>query len=150
MQKLRFFFIGFGFFWLFLWSILGSLIGVKLNRIALSAGPALDQIDPWQKKLLTQAHSHMNMMGITMILIGMTLGLLRGMIANKYIKTVCFVHLFSVALFGFGLVAEAFYPSEMGHISWAVGVTTLGGCGYMLTMMIWACFFFSFSLKQKS
>lgn len=150
MQKLRFFFIGLGFFWLFLWSILGSLIGVKLNRIALSSGPSLDQIDPWQKKLLTQAHSHMNMMGITFILMGLTLGFLRGVVAKSHIKAVCFLHLFSVVFFGFGLVAEAFYPSEMGRISWAIGMTTLGGCGYMLTVMIWGCFFLSFTLKQKA
>lgn len=147
MQKIKLLFTGFGFLWLFLWSILGSLIGIKLNFIAAS-GVHLDQVDAWQKKLLTQAHAHMNMMGITLILIALTLNMLRGVVSDRYLKMVCFVNLVSVILFGSGLVAEAFNPSEAGHISFAMFITTFGGAGYMFSMAIWGCFFFFSGFKK--
>jgi len=147
MQKLRFFFIGFGFFWIFLWSILGSLIGVKMNSMA-THGTAIDFTATWQQKLLTQAHAHMNMMAITLILMASTWPFLKHSFSDALLKKTSLLHFFSLILFGFGLVAEAFLPTERGHVSFAVLITTCGAAGFMLSTAAWGSFFLYMSQKK--
>lgn len=141
MQKIRNLFIGAGFFWIFAWSIVGSILGVRINLLA-QREVNNSTFMLWEKSVLASAHAHMNVMGITTILIGVSMVFIATRFRETWIKCVAGANLASVPLFGAGLCFEAFYPPNDGMMSWCTGITALGGIIYMLTMAIWAGFFF--------
>ncbi len=137
-----------GFFWIFAWSIFGSILGAKINQIIITGA------DPsWlvgvQKSILTAAHSHMNNMAITLILFALSLNYIRSFISPKVINTVCFMQLISIPVFGIGMLFEAFYPPVVGHLSFFAILVALGGILYMISICVWSCFFLLSSLKSK-
>lgn len=146
MQKLRNLFIGAGFFWIFTWSIVGSILGVRINLLAQREVKE-SALMLWEKSVLASAHAHMNVMGITTILIGMSMVFIATRFRETWIKSVAGANLASVPLFGLGLCLEALYPPANGMMPWCAGITALGGIVYMVTMAIWAGFFFLAAMR---
>ncbi|MES2615170.1 MAG: hypothetical protein V4591_07135 [Bdellovibrionota bacterium] len=147
MQKLKLFLIGCGFFWIFAWSVFGSLLGAKINLVVAS-GSDLMWLVGLQKSLLTAAHSHMNSMAISLILFALTISHISSFISKYMIKVVCFGNLISIPIFGFGMLLEAFYPPAAGHFSVFTALVALGAILYMITVMFWASFFILGCIKK--
>ncbi len=148
VQRLKYLLIGAGFFWIFAWSVFGTLIGAKINLI-YTTGADQSWLAGAQKSLFTAAHSHMNSMALTTILFGLTLPYLNGLIPTNLIKTVALLNLISVPCFGFGLLLESFYPPIIGQWSPFIIMSSLGAVFYMLTMAVWCGFFLMASLKRS-
>lgn len=149
MQKLKLSLIGFGFFWIFSWSVFGSILSSQIETFSST------NIDPtaymsWQRTLLRTAHAHMNAMGITTILIGLTIPHIKGYINEKIVKKIAFVNLASVPIFGVGITLKAFYPPDNGRISLVTGVAATGGIIYIITIAIWSAVFIFSSMKKNS
>ena len=140
MQKLKLLLIAFGFFWIFAWSVFGSILGAKINLI-LATGANSSWLVGVQKNLLAAAHAHMNSMSIILILLALSLNQIKGFVSNRIIKIICLTNLISMPLFGMGLLFEAFYPSASGSLSIFTAVAALGAILYMLTIGIWSSFF---------
>jgi hypothetical protein len=62
---------------------------------------------------------------------------------------VSFTNLFSVPLFGLGLLMEAFFPPARGNLSPWTGLVAFGGIFYMMSMAIWSSFFILAYVKSK-
>ena len=147
LQKLKLFLIGTGFFWIFAWSVFGSILGARINQIMVTAANPSWLIGV-QKSVLTAAHSHMNNMAITLILFGMTISQIRGFVSNRAITLTCFLNLVSIPIFGFGMVFEAFYPTVNGNLSFFTFVVAIGAILYMMTTVVWSSFFILAYLKK--
>lgn len=106
LQKIRALMIAIGFSWILCASILGSLIGAKINQII-----AYDSHDPWlsglEKTLFISTHSHLNLMGVITILLGTTLPLLWKQIQKKWLRFLVICNLISTPIFVSGLFAKA-------------------------------------------
>ena len=140
LQKLKRFLIGSGFFWIFSWSVFGSLIGAKINLI-LATQANVTWLQSVQRSLLTTAHAHMNNMSVTLILMALSLNLIREFVSEKIIRLICVTNLISIPLFGIGLLFEACYPTTQGSFSsWTV-LVAVGGIAYMITILLWSVFF---------
>ncbi len=148
MQRLKFFMIGFGFFWMFLWAVIGSLLGAKLNHI-YATGSNVSWLHSVEKSLIKTAHAHMNSMAMTTILMGLCLPPLAGYIPTKWIKFTIISHLLSLPLFGFGLLLEAFYPTQIGQLSILLFVKSMGAILFMISLALWSGFFFSNLVLKK-
>jgi hypothetical protein len=147
LQKLKLFLIGSGFFWIFAWSVFGSILSAKINLIIVSGVDSAWLIG-LQKSLLTAAHSHMNNMAITTILFGLTISQIDGLISKLIIKLVCLINLISIPFFGLGLLLEAFYPPVSGHFSVFTAFSAFGGVLYLLTVAVWSSFFIFSYVKR--
>jgi hypothetical protein len=150
MNHLRFLLVGFGFMYIFVGSILGSLLGAQLNRIVAASG-SYDALWTWQKQLLSTAHAHLNVMSMTLILMGFSIPMLGGIVSHKWIRRCVGSVLYAVPLFCVGLFCEAFSPPAKGEVSYYTGLTALGGAVYMVVMGVWAAFLITgyFKSKQK-
>lgn len=149
LQKLKLFLMGSGFFWIFAWSVFGSILGAKINLLIIS-GADSNWLVGLQKSLLTAAHSHMNNMAITLILFALTMNQIRSFISFKTIKMICLLQLVSIPLFGVGMLGEAFYPPMASHVSILTGIVALGGILYMISLVIWSSFFILALQSSKS
>lgn len=139
MLKLRPFLIGWGFLWVFLSTTSGSILGAKINLIrAAQSDPAW--LVGWEKMLLTSAHAHVNLMGITTILFGLTSSQISG---RLFFKTAVFSQAAAPPIFGFGLCLEAYHPPYLGQISWFTAVSAVGGALYILSVGLWCAVFFA-------
>ena len=147
MQKFKLFFVGCGFFWIFLWSVFGSLLGAKINLLIVT-----NQNSTWfgslEQSLLTAAHAHMNSMSITLILMGLSMTYLQGLFSTKIIKIVSATNLISIPVFGLSMMMEAFHPPVVNAFSPWTFLVALGGILYMMTMAIWSGFFFLASFQK--
>ena len=103
----------------------------------------------WQRTLLRSAHAHMNSMGITTILIGISLPHIKNMISEKKIKLIILTNLVSIPIFGFGIILEAFFPEVIGKISIVSAISAIGGIFYILTIAIWSSLFIFSSMKKN-
>lgn len=148
LQKYKYLLIGLGFFWMVAWSIFGSLLAVQIQQLGLSEVQATETMLQ-QRSLLKSAHAHMNTMGLSTILVGLTLPLIIPFFSEKLIKTLIKLYVISIPLFGLGLLLEAFFPNELGKISIPTGISALGGGLYILTLAIWSALFL-FKYLQKN
>ena len=103
MQKIKFFFIGFGFLWIFIWSVIGSIIGVQL-----AATHQPETLFNASKEILVSAHAHMNVMGMTMILYALILNYMFLKMSKQWFMAISACMLFGPIFFGLGLLGEAF------------------------------------------
>lgn len=149
LQKIRYFLIGLGFFWIFCATILGSLIGTKINTIL-----AHDPSSPWmlglQKMLLISAHSHLNLMAIVTILIGVVLEFLWGRVSTQWVKAAVACNVFATPLFVCGLLLKSLFIED-GNANFYTGLMTFGAILYILSIgLIAAIFLFLFVSSQHS
>jgi hypothetical protein len=148
LQKYKLFLIGIGFFWIFSWCIFGSILGAQV-KLLNSTAVTPSEFMIWQRTLLRSAHAHMNSMGITTILIGLSIPHIKNMISEKKIKIIILTNLVSIPIFGFGIILEAFFPDIIGKISLISAISAIGGIFYILTMAIWSSLFIFSAMKKN-
>jgi hypothetical protein len=149
LHKLKMCIIGLGFFWLFAWSVFGSILGSQIE-VLNSTNLEPSAFMTWQRTLLRSAHAHMNSMGITTILIGLTIPHIKGYIHEKFIKQITLSNIISIPIFGIGIVMESFYPPMNGKISFVTGVAATGGIIYIITIAMWSALFIFSAMKKNS
>jgi len=149
LYRTKQFLIGFGFFWLFSWSILGSILGARIQQLALTK---LDTtwVSSWEFTLLKTAHTHMNLMGITTILIALSIPHIRTFVSDKFLLKILVTNLLSIPIFGLGLILEAFTPPVYGSIPWATGITAIGAIFYLLSIGTWASLFIASAFVKRT
>lgn len=148
LQKIRYFIIAVGFFWILCASLIGTLIGAKINTILMQ-----DLNHPWlfglEKVLLISAHSHLNLMGTLTILIGIILHFLWGQIPKHWLKIILFCDLLSTPFFVCGLLLKAFVQSTSGLFVVSTIITASGAILFVISIVgFTSCFFFLFISKQ--
>ena len=148
LQKFKMIVIGLGFFWIFSWCIFGSILGAQIETLSASLFEPSGYM-VWQRTLLRSAHAHMNSMGITTILIGLSIAHIRSAISEKKIKTIIILNLVSIPTFGLGIILEAFFPVIIGKFSLVTTLSAIGGIFYILTMAIWSSLFIFSALKKN-
>ncbi len=147
LQRTKLLLIGLGFFWIFAWSVFGSILGSRIEIMsATNADPTW--LIGWQRTLLRSAHAHMNLMGITTILIGLTLNHLRTYFSQKNAKLLIIINTVSIPIFGFGIVLQAFYPNSNGTVSPVTAIAALGGILYIISIGIWSALFIFSAMKK--
>jgi hypothetical protein len=145
-MRLSRFLIGTGFSWMMFWSIAGSLIGARINLVASSAETTW--LQSWERTLLRTAHAHMNLMSITLILMGLTYVQALGLGGQKLVSKTCAFACASLPIFGLGLVLEAYFPPQSGSVSLVTAVTALGGIVYILCIAIWGALFLFGAMRK--
>ncbi|WGL58756.1 hypothetical protein QEJ31_09485 [Pigmentibacter sp. JX0631] len=148
MQKYKFLLIGLGFFWIAAWSIFGSILAVLIQQITISQIPTSEFMQN-QRTLLKSAHAHMNVMGYSAILLGLSLNIILPYFSKKLLKIIIITFLTSIPIFGTGLILEAFNPDQIGKISYATAISATGGGLYILAMFIWSSLFLFRYLKKN-
>lgn len=140
MQKYKFLLIGLGFFWIAAWSIFGSILAVLIQQMTISQIPSSEFMQI-QRALLKSAHAHMNVMGYSAILLGLSLNFIAPYFSKRLIKSNILTFLLSVPIFGAGLILEAFNPNEIGKISYSTAISAIGGGLYILSLFLWSGLF---------
>ena len=148
MQKYKFLLIGLGFFWIAAWSIFGSILAVIIQQITISQIPTSEFMQT-QRTLLKSAHAHMNVMGYSAIFLGLSLHIIIPYFPKKILKFNMIAFLFSIPIFGIGLILEAFNPDQIGKVSYPTAISAIGGGLYILTMFIWSGLFLFRFLKKN-
>lgn len=144
MNKFGKFLIGFGFLWLALWGLFGSLLGVQVTNVATSI--STEWLSSWERVLLRTAHSHMNSMAIVIILMGVVI---RPMGHKTFVLArFAALTLLSVIVFGGGLVYEAFAFAEGPQWSVATALVGLGATGYIVGTIAFGSYFIAGALRK--
>lgn len=138
LQNIRYLMIGLGFFWIFCATVLGTLIGAKINT-ALTHDINGSWLFGLQKTLLVSAHSHMNLMSMITILIGLVLSFIWGQVSSKLLKYAIFFNLISMPLFVFGLLLKALFLESNQFLF--TGVMAFGAILYIISVGIFSSFF---------
>ena len=136
LQKIRYLLLGLGFLGIFLSTILGSLIGAKINSYLLTSHNPI-WLQSLEKTLLVSAHSHFNLMAIVMMLMGLSLHLVWKKPYLTILPFVVWINIVSVPIFVCGLICKAF-------VSYSVvvsGIAALGAIGYMISIAVYAGLF---------
>ncbi len=150
MQKYKYLLIGLGFFWIVAWSIFGSILAVQIQQLILSQVQESEAM-VIQRTLLKTAHAHMNTMGLSAVLVGLSINSVIPYFPTTLLKVIIYLFISSIPLFGIGLILEAFIPNELGKISLATSLSAIGGGLYILTVAVWsALFLFKFLQKNGS
>ncbi len=150
MQKYKYLLIGLGFFWIVAWSIFGSILAVQIQQLILSQVQESEAMVV-QRTLLKSTHAHMNTMGLSAVLVGLSLNSIAPYFSVRLLKALIFLFISSIPLFGLGLLFEAFLPNELGKISIPTSLSALGGGIYILSLAVWsALFLFKFLQKNGS
>lgn len=150
MQKYKYLLIGLGFFWIVAWSIFGSILAVQIQQLILSQVQESEAM-VIQRTLLKTAHAHMNTMGLSAVLVGLSINSIVPYFPTTVLKVIIYLFISSIPLFGIGLILEAYIPNELGKISLATSLSALGGGLYILTVAVWsALFLFKFLQKNGS
>ena len=133
------FLIGFGFVWMTLWAIVGSLLGAKINA-AIMAGDNT-WIASIERSLFRTAHAHMNSMAVVVVLLGLTFVPAQHFASRKTLVRAAAAAVVGVVVFGLGLSLEAFFPPQRGELAWPAAVSALGGIAYILSVGFWGMLF---------
>lgn len=129
--------IGLGFFWIFCATVLGSLVGARIN--AVIAHDVGDWLQSLQKMLLVSAHAHMNLMAIVTILVGLTLNLMWGQVSRSLLNLAIFLNIFSMPVFVFGILLDALFIGQYQLLF--TGIIALGAAFYIISIGILASIF---------
>ncbi len=148
LQKLKMLVIGLGFFWIFAWCIFGSILAAQIETLRSSLIESSGFM-VWQRTLLRSAHAHMNSMGITTILIGLSIEHIKTVLSEKKLKMIIFLNLISIPIFGLGIILEAFFPVIIGKLSLVTAFSAIGGIIYILTIAILSSLFIFTAMKKK-
>lgn len=144
--RLSRFLIGIGFFWMLFWTVIGGLLGAKINATIIASETSW--LESLNRTLLRSAHAHMNTMGMSLILMGLCANNALKICSLKTTQWLAGVSLVGVFLFGLGLICEAYVSVIDGNI-WPSLVTILGGFLYMLGLAGWGTVFFTASRRRK-
>lgn len=136
-----------GFAWIFIWSVLGGLLGAQVNRIAASAETSW--LQSWQRMLLRTAHAHMNSMGVILVLMGLVSLRVASSQNRKILNLALNCALVGIPIFGFGLLCEAYNAPTASGMSLAAGITVAGGCLYLASLALWTLLLLSKRGLQK-
>jgi hypothetical protein len=132
--KLRATLIGFGFLWISLWAIAGSLMGYKINE-EIVAGQ-IEWLSSLQRTLLRSTHAHMNTMALLSICAGLAAPFLSRELGEKLTVKLGLGLIVCIVVFGSGMALEVIFPPSQGHFSNGAIVTALGGSGFILINLI--------------
>lgn len=133
MDNLRYRLIGFGFTWMALWALIGSLMGYRLQE-ELVAGQHI-WLDSLQRNLLRSTHAHMNSMAMVSIASGLAMPLLRRTLSVRKLAALSIALPLSIIVFGCGMVLETLWPPAAGNPSSGGIVTALGGSVFIIVML---------------
>ncbi len=148
LQKFKMIVIGLGFFWIFTWCIFGSILAAQIETLRSSLVEPSEYMI-WQRTLLRSAHAHMNSMGITTILIGLSIEHIKEALTDKKLKIIIILNLISIPVFGLGVILEGFFPVIIGKFSLVTVLSAIGGIIYIITMAIWSSLFIFSALKKN-
>ena len=141
MNRLRCLLLSFSFLWIFLWSIFGTLIASRITTFAQTQVP-LPKEEQWLIQLLTSAHSHMNVMSLLIGILGISLPLLFPYFSLKILTRLSYGLVFSIILFGAGLLMEAFHFPFLQNSFFILVPASLGAVGFILSVGIFGVLFF--------
>jgi hypothetical protein len=130
MHHLRCRLIAFGFLWMALWAVFGSLLGYRLQE-EIIAGQS-NWVDSLERSLMRSAHAHMNSMALVAIVTGLVLPIVGRTLSARTLGVVSLALPGSIAVFGAGLVWEAFAPPQAGVSSMGSIVAALGGSVFII------------------
>lgn len=139
MPRFSRFLIGFGFAWMALWAIFGSLLGARINAAILAGEDAY--VQSWARTLFRTAHAHMNSMAMAVVLIGLTFVPARRLASQRTLIRAAGASVVGMVVFGCGMTLEAFFPPARGAISWAAAMSAVGGIAYILAVGAWGALF---------
>ena len=146
LQKIRNLMIGLGFFWIFCSTVLGSIVGMKINTML-----AHDASNTWvfglQKTLLVSAHSHMNLMAIITILIGLVLGFVWGQVSNRLIKFAILCNTLAMPLFVCGLLLKSIFINTSASV-FLTQLMAFGAILYIISIGIFASIFLYLFIRK--
>jgi len=128
-----------GFLWITLWAVVGSLLGARINR-ALSMNDTI-YVQGLQRELMRTAHAHMNSLSYGIILMGLTWVPARRYASERTLILAAWSAVAGTAIFGLGMVLEAFYPTVHDMLSPATAFSALGGLGVMFAFGTWGIVF---------
>lgn len=130
MNRLSRFLIGFGFFWMLFWAVIGGLLGAKINATMLAAETSW--LQSLNRTLLRSAHAHMNAMGLSLVVMGLCVPAALRLCSLKTGQRLGGAAVVGVALFGIGMMCEAYFPIQEGI--WPALITVVGGFFYMVAL----------------
>ncbi len=136
LQKLRYILIGLGFFWIFVSTVLGSLIGVRITFLT-SQQSAEAWMQSMEKIMLVSSHSHLNLMAMVMVLMGVTLKFIWDIRFIKILNAAVWANIVSIPIFILGILARAFTTNSL----FFTGLTAFGAIFYIISVGIYGSFF---------
>lgn len=142
LQKIRSLLIALGFLWIFFSTVLGGLIGARINASILQSTPIW--ILSIEKTLLISAHSHLNLMAIVTILIGLSLKYVWNTAYFKVLKIMLWLNVTSIPIFVLGLLIK----SWLTYSVLVTGIITLGAILYIVSIGLYAALFAHNYIKQ--
>jgi hypothetical protein len=129
--------MGLGFLWMFVWALIGGLLGAKVNTSAIAADPSW--LQSWERTLFRTAHAHMSTMGLTLVVAALALPRLGEMAKGRAAKLAMAFLCFSPPVFAAGLIMEGLNPPVASNISFYFVVTIIGGFGYFMGLALIGC-----------
>lgn len=139
MHQMRCRLVAFGFAWMALWALMGSLLGYRLQEeLTLDASPWLTSLT---RELLRSTHAHMNAMSMVCMILGLALPLLARSVAPQWLARAAALLPLSVITFGAGLLWEALVPPTRGAPSPGGLVAALGGSCFILVTLFFGVAF---------
>lgn len=130
LNRLSRFLIGFGFFWMLFWAVIGGLLAAKINATMLAAETSW--LQSLNRTLLRSAHAHMNAMGLSLVVMGLCVPAALRLCSLKTGERLAALAVVGVVLFGTGLMCEAYFPIQQGI--WPALITVIGGFFYMISL----------------
>jgi hypothetical protein len=126
--------MGFGFIWMAVWAMAGSLLGMRIQREILAGQESW--LNSVQRDLLRSAHAHMNSLSILCIVTGLCVPVLARTVPPRVLKFTLPALPLSVIAFGVGLTLEAMTPPSKGSISVGAFITGTGGSVLIAVLMV--------------
>lgn len=126
--------IAFGFIWMALWAMGGSLLGMRI-QMELVAGQE-SWLNSLQRDLFRSAHAHMNALSLLCIVTGLCIPVLARVMSRRVFKWTLFALPLSIVVFGLGLTLEALAPAAEGRFSAAALLTGTGGSVLIAVLMV--------------
>jgi hypothetical protein len=139
MHRIRCWLLAFGFVWMALWALAGSLLGYRLQEDLLAGGtPWLESLT---RELLRSTHAHMNAMSMVCMIVGLACPMLARAVPFSWIKGTAAALPACIVLFGLGLTLEAMDPPRPGHLSLGALLAAFGGSVFIgVTLFLGAAF----------
>ena len=130
MHLIRCRLVAFGFVWIALWALMGSLMGYRLQEEIVAGG------SPWltslTRDLLRSTHAHMNSMALLCIITGVALPLVARTLSARALALAASALPASIVVFGAGMLWEALSPPGPGAPAAGGSLAALGGSVFIL------------------
>lgn len=126
--------IAFGFIWMALWAMGGSLLGMRIQRELVAGQEAW--LNSVQRDLFRSAHAHMNALSLLCIVTGLCIPVLARVMTRRVFTWTLAALPLSIVVFGLGLTLEALAPPTKGNFSAASLLTGTGGSVLIGVLMV--------------